>query len=105
LAEESGGQGCPLSPFLFSIYADVMMQEAMHGSEEEVKVGEILMGDVRFADDQGMIDKTEEGFQLTMDRLCKTAREYNMKIIVKKTKTMVVSKKGGRKSTSPWRGR
>ena len=39
-----------------------------------------------------MVYKTEEGLQRTMDRLCKTAREYDMKINAKKTKTMVVSK-------------
>ena len=42
-----------------------------------------------------MVDNTEEGLQRTMDRLSKTAKEYDMKINVKKTKTMVVSKKGG----------
>ena len=88
-------QGCPLSPLLFSIYAESMMKEAMEGSEDGIKVGGQLITDVRFADDQGMVDNTEEGLQRTMDRLSKTAKEYDMKINVKKTKTMVVSKKGG----------
>ena len=90
-------QGCPLSPLLFSIYAESMMKEAMEGSEDGIKVGGQLITDIRFADDQGMVDNTEEGLQRTMDRLSKTAKEYGMKINVKKTKTMVVSKKGGAK--------
>src|SRR5919106_4121377 len=90
-------QGCLLSPLLFSIYAESMMKEAMEGSEDGIKVGGQLITDIRFADDQGMVDSTEEGLQRTMDRLNKTAKEYGMKINVKKTKTMVVSKKGGAK--------
>jgi hypothetical protein len=72
-----------------------MMKEAMEGSEDGVKVGGQLITDIRFADDQGMVDNTEEGLQRTMDRLSKTAKKYDMKINVKKTKTMVVSKTGG----------
>ena len=78
-------QGCPLSPLLFSIYAESMMKEAMEGSEDVIKVGGQLITDVRFADDQGMVDNTEEGLQRTMDTLSKTAKEYDMKINAKKT--------------------
>jgi len=74
-------QGCPLSPLLFSIDAEMMMNEAMENSEAGVKVGELIRG-VRFADYQGMMDSTEEGLQRVMDRLRKTCKDYNMKINV-----------------------
>ena len=32
-------QGCPLSPLLFSIYAEAMMKEAFENIDEGVKVG------------------------------------------------------------------
>ena len=32
-------QGCPLSPLLFSIYAETMMAETLEGNEEGVMVG------------------------------------------------------------------
>ena len=45
-------QGCPLSPLLFSIYAEAMMKEALEGSEDGIKVGGQLITDIRFSDDQ-----------------------------------------------------
>jgi hypothetical protein len=89
-------QGCPLSPLLFSIYAEAVMVEAMEGIEEGVRVGGELVKDVRFADDQGMVASTEKGLQEVMDGLNETAKRYDMKINVKKTKAMVVSREEGR---------
>jgi hypothetical protein len=90
-------QGCTLSPLLFSIYAEAMMLEAMEGIEEGVRVGGKLVKDVRFADDQGMVAGTEQGLQKVMDGLTETAKKYDMKINVKKTKSMVVSREEGRR--------
>src|SRR5438132_2700983 len=87
-------QGCSLSPLVFSIYAEAMMVEAMEGIEEGIKVGGKLIKDVRFADDQGMIAKSEPGLQKIMDGLNSTSLEYGMKINIKKTKVMKVSKVG-----------
>lgn len=85
-------QGCCMSPLLFNIYAEAMMIEAMEGLEEGIKVGGKLLQDIRFADDQGMVASSESGLQKIMDRLSATAEEYGMKINIKKTKVMKVSK-------------
>ena len=87
-------QGCPLSPLLFSIYAESMMKEALGNVEEGVLVGGRLLKDVRFADDQAKVSSTNEGLQRLIDELGETAEEYGMKVNVKKTKTMVISKTG-----------
>jgi len=89
------GQGCLLSPLLFSIYAEHMMKEALDDSEDGVKVGGSLIQDVRFADDQAMIDGKQEGLQRTMIRLEQTAKRYDMKINARKTKVMRISRHGG----------
>ena len=73
----------------------MMMIEALEDIEEGVRVGGELVKDVKFADDQGMVASTEIGLQRQIDALNSTAKKYDMKINVKKTKTMVVSKKGG----------
>ena len=84
-------QGCPLSPLLFSIYVEAMIVEAMEDVEEGIKIGGQWLKDVRFADDQAMVANTEEGLQSIMTKLNDTAKTYDMKINVKKTKTMIIT--------------
>src|SRR6267154_387782 len=88
-------QGCPISPLLFSIYAEIMMIEVLEDMKEGVLVGGKLVSDVRFADDQGMVASTEMGLQTLMNKLNDTAINCGMKINVQKTKTMVVRWNGG----------
>ena len=54
-----------------------------------------MVRDVRFADDQGMVACSEKGLQDIMNKLNDTAKKFNMKINVQKTKTMVVTHKVG----------
>src|SRR3989441_5490245 len=79
-------QGCLISPLLFSIYAEVMMIEALEDMEEGVSVGGQLVSDVRFADDPGMVAGTEMGLQRLMNKLNDTAKNFDMKINVQKQK-------------------
>jgi len=85
-------QGFPLSPLLFSIYSEAMMKETMDSIEEGIRIGGELLKDVKFADDQGIVANSEQGLQRLLDSLTTTARIYDMKVNVKKTKTMKVSK-------------
>ena len=52
------------------------------------------MSDVRFADDQGMLASTENGFQKLVNKLNQT-KKFNMKMNVQKTKAIVVCRDGG----------
>src|SRR6476469_4933870 len=90
-------QGCLLSPLLCSIYVEMMMKEALENVEDGIRVGGELIKDVKYADDQGMVANTEAGLQSLMDSLNTTAKHYDMKINIKKTKAMVVSRNGGAK--------
>ena len=54
---------------------------------------------VRFADDQAMVANSNAGLQRIIDNLNKTSEEYGMKINLKKTKVMRISKREGSKIT------
>ena len=71
------------------------MKEALENVEEGIRVGGELIKDVKYADDQGMVANTEAGLQSLMDSLNTTAKHYDMKINIQKTKAMVVSRNGG----------
>ena len=86
-------QGCPLSPVLFSVYVEMTTIAAMERVEEGVVVGGELFKDVRFAHDQAMVAYSEAGLQRLMDSLSAKCLEYDMKIHVKKTKVMKISRR------------
>lgn len=54
---------------------------------------------MRFADDQAMVANCNAGLQRIMDNLNETSKEYGMKINLKKTKVMRISRNEGRKIT------
>ena len=85
-------QGCPLSPILFNIYIEELVREAMEEVKEGIKVGGRLTKALRFADDQAMLAGSQNGLQKMMDQLNKISKEYDMKINIKKTKIMRISK-------------
>ena len=68
----------------------MLIIEAIEDVEEEIRVREELLKNVKFADDQAMVTQTEEGLQTIMDALSKTGKEYDIKITVKNTKVMRV---------------
>jgi len=75
-----------MSPLFFPLYVEEMMGEAMEDVENRINIGGFRLNDVRFVDDQGMVASTEKGLQRIIDRLHETAKRYDMRINVKKTK-------------------
>jgi len=71
-------QGCPLPPLLYSIDVEMLTKEALDDVNEGVQIGVEILKDVRFVDDQGMVEKAEKGLQVLMNHV-ETAKEYDMK--------------------------
>ena len=84
-------QGCALTPLLFNIYIQYVINEALENIQEGVKVGGVLIPAIRFAYDQAMVSHTVRGLQIIMDALQDTSVKYNMRINTKKTKIMRMS--------------
>ena len=91
-------QGCSLSPILYILYDEAMMKEAAEDLKQGIQVGGEYISSVRFADDKAIVADSAKGLQLLMTRLNEVTEEYGMKINIKKTKVMVVTKKGHRKA-------
>ena len=81
-------QGCPISPLLFSIYAKVILIEALETSVEGILVRGQMVSDVSYADDQGVVSSTERGLPKLMNKLNDTAKKFSMKINVQNSKIL-----------------
>jgi retron-type reverse transcriptase len=87
-------QGCPLSPILFNIYIEEVIRETLEEVNEGIKVGGRIIKALRFADDQAMMAGSQGGLQKMIDKLNRISMEYDMRINIKKTKVMRISRGG-----------
>ena len=62
-------QGCPLSPLLFNIYIQEVLNETLDNVTDGVTTGGRLVQAIRFADDQAMTASSGEGLQRMMEAL------------------------------------
>ncbi|KAI5738261.1 hypothetical protein M8J77_004739 [Diaphorina citri] len=84
-------QGCCMSPTLFNLYAEVIMNEALDQSKGIVIGGERIKS-IKYADDQAIMAETEEELQNMLEKVSKVGQDLGMKINIGKTKVMKISK-------------
>ena len=74
--KEESDKGCILSPDLFSVYSEVLINalEDLNG----VSVGGVNMNNLRHADDTVLMAKSEEDLQKLVNRLDQISREFGM---------------------------
>ena len=82
-------QGCNLSPALFIIYLDDLLRNWKH----KVDAGIVLkrnfyLNTLLFADDQVIIQDSEDKLQISVYVLNQMSKDYNLKISTDKTKIM-----------------
>ena len=90
-------QGCSLSPLLFIIYDEAMMKEATENTKDGISVGGHTVSTLRFADDKAVVASSQKELQNLMDNVNNVTKKYGMKINVKKTKVMCISRTGSHK--------
>ena len=86
-------QGCILSPCLFNVFLEEIMQEALSDFTGTVSVGGRNISNLRFADDIDLIAGSKDELKDLTERLDSTARSYGMEISREKSKVMVTSRK------------
>src|SRR5437868_8158591 len=92
LLERGVRQGCVISPLLFNLYSEFMINEAMEGVEG-LKFNGINLTHLRYADDAVLVADKRKKLQTMLDRLNETCETYGMEINIKKTKVMVLNQK------------
>jgi len=84
-------QGCPLSPFLFNLFLEQIMAQALDGFEVIVSIGGSKIYNLRFADDIHLIVGTAAELADLTDRLDTSAILYGMEISLDKSKVLNMS--------------
>jgi len=87
-------QGCSRSPLLYLIYDEAMVKEAFHNAEYGITVGGQVVNMIRYAVDKAVVSNSQKSLQHLMDNLNSVKKDYGMRINVKKTKVMCISRKG-----------
>ena len=87
-------QGCLLSPTLFNIFLERIVEDALEGHEGTVSIGGRSVTNLRFADDiDGLAGKEEELVNL-VECLDSTSTAYGMQISAERTKLMTNNANG-----------
>ena len=84
-------QGCCMSPDFFNLYAEVIIREIME--EDGIKIAGKNINNIRYAYDTVLIADSEEKLQNLLQRVNEESELKGIKINIKKTKVMVVSKR------------
>ena len=85
-------QGCVLSPYLFNLFTELIFR-VIENENEGVSIGGRRTSNLRYADDTGIMAESERELQTLANRVNEEGKYFGMKMNVKKTKTMVVSRK------------
>jgi len=86
-------QGFSLSPLLFIIYDKAMIKEGAEDTQDGISVGGHTVSALRYTDDNAVVASTQKELQNDlMDKLNRVTKKYGMKINVKKTKVMCISR-------------
>ena len=83
-------QGCILSPKLFDLYTEDVFKEA--NKLPGVNTGGKSITNLRYADDTALIAESAQCLQLIVDVVKSESLKRGLKMNIKKTKTMVVSR-------------
>ena len=89
-------QGCVLSPYLFNIYTEFIFREC--NDLQGININGLNINNLRYADDTALITDSEENLQDVVTKVREESSRAGLDMNVKKTKTMIISRKPQGKS-------
>ena len=81
-------QGCVLSPYLFNLYAERIMRDALDNRAGGVSLGGRKINNLRYADDTTLVADTEEGLKELIRSVSAESEKQGLTLNIKKTKVM-----------------
>ena len=84
-------QGCLLSPVLFNVFLENIMEEALQEFHTSISIGGRPISNLRFADDIDLMGKSEAELQELTTRLEEVARAYGMEILSEEKSKILVN--------------
>ena len=86
-------QGCPLSPILFNLYINDLIEIINKNTSEDIHLNTVnKINALLYADDLVLISPSKEGLQKQIDTLTEYCKTWKLKINSKKTKSMVFNR-------------
>ena len=82
-------QGCILSPWLFSLYAECIMQNAgLDEAQAGIKIARRNINNLRYADDTTLMAESEEELKSILMKVMEEREKPGLKLNIQKTKIM-----------------
>ena len=91
LVQRGVRQGCVLSPNLFSLYSQVVMDKLE--DVEGIKIGGRNINNIRYADDTVLISDSEDKLQRLVEVLSEECGRFGLSVSMSKTKVMSLTKR------------
>ena len=90
-------QGCILSPCLFNLYAEYIMQNArLDEAQTRIKIARRNINNLRYADDTTLMGESKEELKSLLMKVKEESEKAGLKLNIQKTKIMA-------SSPMPWR--
>ena len=82
-------QGCILSPFLFNLYAEYIMQNArLDEAQTGIKIDRRNINSLRYADDTTLMAESEEELKHLLMKVKEESQKAGLKLNIQKTNIM-----------------